>query len=250
MRLRLLAPLGLLLLAATAAADTAVYEVDAKNAKEIRDALNQVLQAQCAQVAIQTPGINPCRAELLPTGQLLVGAPEAAQAQVAAVLKAIAARNAGPTPRVTLEYWVIYGEPRKPNAPTAAPKQLDSVLQQLERTHGDLGFSVLDSTTLTTQSGTNANARGGALQINQRVRANADSVSVDIQLTFSPLRTSAAAGADAAAEAIAAAALVAQGLNVDVTIRRGEYLVLGERTAGEADKSGRLFFVVHWPQGQ
>ena len=249
MKLRLLASIGLLLLAATAAADTAIYELDAKNSKEIRDAFQSVLTAQCQQPGI---GNNPnaCHAELLPTGQLLVTAPDAAQAQVAAALKAIAARNATATPRVTLEYWAIYGEPRKPNAPNAVPKQLDSVVQQLVRTHGELGFSVLDSTTLTTQSGTNARAAGGALQINQRVQANADSVSVALQLNFSPVRASAAAGADAAAEAVAAAALVAQGLNVEVTIRRGEYLVLGERTAGEPDKSGRLFFVVHWPQGQ
>ena len=185
----------------------------------------------------------------MPTGQLLVTAPEAAQAQIATALKAIAAHNATPTPRVTLQYWVIYGEPRKPKAPAVALKQLDSVLQQLERTYGELGFSVLDSMTLTTQSGTNASSVGGALQINQRVRANTDSVSVAIQLTFSPVHAG-PAGADAAAEAVAAAALVAQGLNVEVTIRRGEYLVLGDRTTGEPDQSGRLFFVMHWPQGQ
>lgn len=225
MKLHALTPFGLLLLAATAVADTAVYDLDAKNASEITDALQSVLSAQCTQ-SLGNP--NACHAELLPTGQLLVAAPEAVQAQVAAVLKAIAARNVTPTPRVTLEYWVIYGEPRKPDASDAALKQLDSVLQQVERTHGELGFSVLDSTTLTTQSGTTANAHGGALQINQRVRANADSVSAAIQLTFSP----------------------AQALNVEVTIRRGEYVVLGERTAGEPDKSGRLFYVVHWPQGQ
>ena len=249
MKRRLLALIGLLLLTATAAAETTVYELDPKNATEITRAFNSVLAAQCQQPSI---GNNPnaCRAELLPTGQLLVTAPDAVQSQVAAVLKAIASHNATPTPRVTLDYWVIYGEPRKPNAPNAALKQLDSVLQQLVRTHGELGFSVLDSTSLTTQSGTSGSARGGALQINQRVRANGENVSVDIQLTFSPLRASGAAGADAAAEAVAAAALVAQGLNVDVTIRRGEYLVLGERTAGGPDKSGRLFFVVHWPQGQ
>ncbi|HZF29769.1 MAG TPA: hypothetical protein VE907_11655 [Gammaproteobacteria bacterium] len=252
MNTRTLAAAALALVAATAAADTAVYDLDAKNAKEIKEALQSVLLAQCQQPGIGTSNPNACRAELLPTGQLLVAAPDAAQAQVAAVIKAIAARNATPTPRVTLEYWVIYGEPRKPDATNAALKQLASVLQQLERTHGELGFSVLDSTALTTQSGTNAGTHGGALQINQHVGANADSVSVAIQLTFSPLPAdaNAAAGADSAAEAVAAAAVVAQSLNVEVTIRRGEYLVLGERTAGEPAKSGRLFYVVHWPQGQ
>ena len=70
MKLRLLASISLLLLATTAAADTAVYELDAKNAKEIRDAFQSVLTAQCQQPGI---GNNPnaCHAELLPTGQLL-----------------------------------------------------------------------------------------------------------------------------------------------------------------------------------
>ncbi len=249
MKLRLPALIGLLLIAATAAAETTVYELDPKNATEITRAFNSVLAAQCQQPSVGT-NPNACRAELLPTGQLLVTAPDAVQAQVAAALKAIAARNATPTPRVTLEYWVIYGEPRKPNAPNAALKQLDSVLQQLVRTHGELGFSLLDSTSLTTQSGTSGSARGGALQISQRVGANADSVSVSLQLTYSPVRAAATAGADEAAEAVAAAAVVAQSLNLEVTIRRGEYLVLGERTAGEPDRSGKLFFVVHWPQGQ
>jgi len=227
MKLRLTALIGLFLLAGTAVADTVVYELDAKNAREIKEALNVVLAAQCQQPGF---GSNPnaCRAELLPTGQLLVTAPDAVQQQVGGVLKTIAARNAAPTPRVTLQYWVIYGEARKPDAADAALKQLDSVVQQLKRTHSDLGFSVLDSASLTTQSGTVAKAGGGALQISERVSANADSVNVSLQLTFTP----------------------AQALNLEVTIRRGEYLVLGERSAGEPDKPGKLFFVVHWPQGQ
>ena len=253
MNLRNIAPLGLLLGVASAAADVVVYDLDAKNAREITEALQSTLGAQCQQGG--NNGTNPfaCHAELLPTGQLLVTAPDTTQAEIAAVLKAIAARNAPPAPRVTLQYWVLYAESGKPDAPDAALKQLAPVLQQLERTRGDLGFSVLDSTSLTTQSGTTANSRGGALQItNQRVRANGDTVNAAIQLSFSPLPAgaSAAAGADNAAEAVAAAAVVAQALTVDVTIRRGEYLVLGERTAGEPDKSGRLFYVVHWPQGQ
>jgi hypothetical protein len=238
MKLHALASLGLLLLAGTASADIAVYDLDAKNAKEIAEALDKVVGEQCA-AATGGPHQTVCHAELLPTGQLLVDAPAASQSQVAAVLKTIAARNASPTPRVTLQYWVIYGEPGKPDAADPVLKPLNAVLQQLERVHGELGFSVQDIATLTAQSGTSANAHGGALQINQAVRASGDGVDLSAEISF-------------------ARKPVVQSLNVRVTIKRGEFVVLGERTTtGEPgkdepdkpEKSGMLFFVVYCPQG-
>src|SRR4029077_3229686 len=150
MKLTRLAPLGLLLFAATAFADTALYDLDAKNAKEIANAIRSVVDAQCMTGPSQNPGTNAsmCRGELLPTGQLLVEAPPTSQAQVAAVLKAIAARNAAPPQRATLQYWVLYGVPGKPDATDASLKPLNAVLQQLERLHGELGFSVQDAVSI------------------------------------------------------------------------------------------------------
>lgn len=231
MKLRTLAAPALLLLAATASAEVAVYDLDAKNAKEIAAAIANVLQAQCTAGPSPNPVTNQtmCHSELLSTGQLLVEAPASSQARIAAVLQTIAARDASPTPTVTLRYWVIYGEPGKPD--DAGLEPLASVLAQLERVHGELGFSVEDFSGITTQSGANGSAAGGPLQINQTVRANGDSADAAIRLSFSrpPL---------------------SQNLNVDVTIRRGEYLVIGERSTGEPDNRGRLFYVVHWPQGE
>jgi hypothetical protein len=239
MKLRTLAPLGLLLVAAAAFADTAVYDLDAKNAKEIAGAIDNALRAQCLRTD-NGSAFSGCRADLLPTGQLLVEAPPQSQSQIAATLKAISARNAAPTPRVTLQYWVIYGVPGKPDAADVSLKPLNAVLQQLERVHGELGFSVQDSATITAQSGTSANAHGGALGINQVVRASGDAVDVAARIEF-------------------ARKPVVQNLSVDVSIKRGEFVVLGERTTtgtpgkdepDTAERSGMLFFVVHWPQGQ
>jgi hypothetical protein len=241
MKLRNLAPLSLLLLAATASADTAVYDLDAKNAKEIADALGRVLEGQCKVLPsnVQTTAPGMCKVELLPTGQLLVGAPAALQAQVASVVKAIAARDAAPAPRVTVQYWVIYGAPGKPSAADASLQPLDAVVQQLERTHAGLGFSVLDSTSLVTQSGSSGSAHGGSLNIDQTVRASVDDLALSAQIGF-------------------ARRPVIQSLNVNVTIKRGEFVVLGERTAepgqdesrkdepDKGQKSGMVFFVVHW----
>src|SRR5262245_36055850 len=116
MKLRILAPTVLTLVAAAAAADTAVYDLAANNAHETAEAINNALVAQCGMPAATIGIISSCRAQLLPTGQLLVEAPAASQAKIAEVLKAIAARAAAPTPRVTLQYWVISGAPGKPDA--------------------------------------------------------------------------------------------------------------------------------------
>ena len=244
MKLQILAALGLLLLAATASADTVVYDLDAKNAtnaKQIADALGRVLTAQCSAAPVSNPGA--CKVDLLPTGQMLVEAPPASQAQVAAVLKAIAARNAAPAARVTLQYWVIYGAPGKPSTADPALKPLSAVVQQLERTHGDLAFSLLDSTSLMTQSGSSGGAHGGSLNVDQTIRASGDDLDLLARLEFAPKPLFGDLNVN---------------LNVSATIKRGEFVVLGERTAvevhtGDKDvpvdvrqKPGMLFFVVHW----
>jgi hypothetical protein len=246
MKLRTLAPLGLLLLAAAAYADTAVYDLDAKNASEIAKAIQATLNARCATIpsTVLTVGPSMCHVELLPTSQLIVEAPAPAQSQIAAALKAIAARNAiaTPAPRITLQYWVLYGDPGKPDA---ALKPLSSVLEQLKRVHGEFGFSVQDTATITGLAGTNAAARGGALEINENLRANGDSLDLIAQISFkqpfAPANGGSASGPP-------------QSLSVNVTIKRGEFLVLGERTTREFfdDKPGKgmLFYIVNWPQGQ
>jgi hypothetical protein len=245
MKPRTLAPLALLLIAATASADTVVYDLDAKNAKEIAQALRSVLEAQCLSGPDSNPVTNAsrCRVELLPTGQLLVEAPPASQQQVAAVLKAIAARNAAPLPRVELQYWVIYGAPGKPAGADASLKPPTAVLQQLERAHGDLSFSVLDTVSLTTQPGGIGVARGGSLSIDEGTHSSGADLDLNAHLQFAPRALFPDLNVD---------------LKVSVTIKRGEFVVLGERTAvevhgepGKAEfdvrqKPGMLFFVVHW----
>jgi hypothetical protein len=232
-KLRTLAPIGLLLLAFAAYADTALYDLDAQNAKEIAEAIQSVLAAQCTAGPTPNPVTNQsmCHAELLPTGQLLIEAPASSQSQIAAVLKSIAARDAGPTPRVTLQYWVISGTPGMPNSADAALRPLSGVLEQLERLHGDLGFAVEDSVSLSTQSGTLGLSGGGPFEIAQNVRANGDALSGSLKIAFHEPQ-------------------ISQNLSIDVGMKRGEYLVLGERTFREDERSGLLFYVVHWPVAQ
>lgn len=243
MRLHTLAPLlALVLVVGTASADTSLYDLPAKNAKEIAEALGHVLTAQCtSNNGATNPGM--CRVELLPTGQLLVEAPAASQAQVAAVLKAITARSAAPAPRATLQYWVIYGAPGKSDASDGSLKPLNAVVQQLKRVHGELGFSVLDTVSITTQSGTSGGSRGGSLNVNETLHASGDDLDLSASLQFAPRPLFGDLNVN---------------LSVSVTIKRGEFVVLGERTAvevqgepgkGDLDvrqKPGMLFFVVNW----
>jgi hypothetical protein len=94
-------------------------------------------------------------------------------------------------------------------------------------------------TSITTQSGASGAAHGGSLNIDQSLRASDDALDLAAQIQF-------------------ARKPVIQGLNINVTIKRGEFVVLAERTAGSSggddvdqstmDKPGMVFFVVHWPQ--
>jgi hypothetical protein len=246
MRLHTLAMLGLLLVSATASADTALYELNAKNAKAVALALRNVLAAQCTSGPKDVATNQAmCQVELLPTGQLLVEAPPASQAQVAAVIKAIASKDATPAPQITVQYWVLYGAPGKPDAADGSLKPLNAVLQQLKRAHGELGFSVQDTVSITTQSGAGGSSHGGLLNVDQMPRASGDDLDLWGHLQFAPRPLLPDLRVD---------------LNISVTIKRGEFVVLGERTAVEIvggqpgkdepleirQKPGMLFFVVHW----
>jgi hypothetical protein len=238
MKLRALALLGIVV-TASASADTAVYDLGTNNAKETAEAINNALHAQCGiptgseNVAI----MSKCRADLLPTGQLLVEAPAASQAKIAEVLKAIAARDAAPTPRVTLQSWVLSGMAGRPDSVDPALRPLSAVLQQLERLHGELGFAIEDSATLVSQSGTVGLSGGGPFSVTQNVRANGNDLSGGLRISFQRPPT-------------------AQNLSLEVSMKRGEYLVLGERTFSVEDETavsktrrGTLFYIVHWPEG-
>jgi hypothetical protein len=137
---------------------------------------------------------------------------------------------------------VIYGEPGRPNAADASLKPLSAALQQVERVHGDLAFSVQDTATITGQAGTSAGVKGGMLEISENLRPRGDGLDLMANISFRlpPIPNSSGPP---------------QSLSVSVTIKPGEFLVLGEQTtrrpiADQADAKGTLFYIVHWPQGR
>ena len=245
MTLRTLLLTGMALLAAAAAqAETRLYSVDATNAKEIADALAGVVRAQeaCPPQLNAQGGVVQirCHVELLPTGQIIVEAPGSVHAQIAAVLKAIDARDAEPTPRITLRYWVIAGFEGR--APTPPPSGLAPVITQLQRLHGNLSFALEESATLTTESGSNAFSSEGELEVQNTVAVNGDSVRAEIHLEFN--QRPGAGCAQAGCQPFR------QELGLTTTIRRGEYLVFGERAFDTPDGRGTMFYVVNWPEAQ
>lgn len=224
---------SVLLLSCPAAlhAEVRIYDAPPRNGDEIVKALDTMLDAQCKSAAYG------CEARLLPTGQILIEAPAEAHEQIAEVLKAIANRDVPATPRVTLRYWVVSGVQGKADANQPGLKELTPVLAQLERLHGDLGFTLVDSVTLSTESGNVAQLGGTSpLEVEQSVRVNGSSLSANIKLEFHELPEQEPPFADE--------------LRVSATIEAGKFLVLGERAYRGAGQSGTplgtLFYIVRW----
>jgi hypothetical protein len=230
-----IAPVLLLSFPAALRAEVRVYDAPPRNATEIVNALDTMLDAQC-----KTTNYG-CEARLLPTGQILVEAPAEAHQQIGEVLKAIASRNAAPAPRVTLRYWVVSGIPGRPDANQPGLKELAPVLTQLKRAHGDVGFAIEDSVAVVTESGNSAKMGGSSpLEVEENVRVNGRSLSANIKLEYHKLEPDRPPTADE--------------LRVSATIEAGQFLVLGERAYRGSDASGApigtLFYIVHWPQGE
>lgn len=245
MTFRTIVAIGLALLAAGAArAETRLYPIESKNAKEVAEALADVVRAQAPCQPITAPQGNiiqvPCHVELLPTGQIIVEAPPETHTQIADVMKAITAREAAPAPRVTLRYWVVSGNVARTQS--QPPDELLPVIAQLRRLHGDLSFAVEESASLTTESGSMAYSSEGELEVHNTVFANGDSVRAEIRLQFQkrPGRACAEQGC----------APFRQELGLTTTIKRGEYLVFAERAFDTPDGRGTMFYVVNWPDAE
>ncbi len=176
-RFRLTAIALPLLISSNAWADLKTFDVDPQYRQEIYAALQSILTPQ----GFETSG----RVELLPSGQLLVNATAETLVQVEQVLQTIRNRPAAAaTPRVDLRYWAVLGS-RAPvaNPPgTATPSALTDVLAELERLHGDLQFRVIGTAALTSESGQNGQVSGMALEVEQTVFVQGDTLNATIDM--------------------------------------------------------------------
>jgi hypothetical protein len=234
-----------LLLASTAWADLRTYDVDPQYQQEIYTALRRVLDSG--------PPTNG-KVELLPSGQILVNASAETLEQVEKVMQALRSRPAPPAPRVELQYWAVLGT--RPSAANAAaqrgpnvsvvgsrspadlpapPDALNEVLAELIRVHGNLQFRVLGTTSLTTQSGQRGEIGGAPLRVEQTTFVQGDTLNARIEMML----TSATPDGPAPNQ-----------VSVSTSLRRGEFIVLGQSELVGGGLDGPVFFIVHWPGPQ
>jgi hypothetical protein len=199
------------------------------------------------------------RVELLPSGQILVNANADTLEQVERVLQAIQARSAAATPRAALRYWAVLGStasdvtPRDagvrvevvPNSGNAQrqpmPPVLNGVLSDVRGViHGDLTFSLLGTAALATNYGQFGQVDGTTLKVEQTAHvqhdtSNEDTLNAAISLelmgpgppgTFGNVKIGS--------------------LSLRTTLRRGEFVVLGESHVQVGENNGPVFYIVHW----
>lgn len=210
--IRLLTIVALLAVAATASASTVVYDVDAAYRQEVFEALAHLLDRNDNRGG---------RVQLLPNGQIVVDtATDERQAEVAAILEAIASAEPEPTPVVSLRYWVLEGIPGGDNVGNV-PSVLNDVIRELETVHGELGVRVLNSAIVSGRAGEQSVFGTDTMELVQTVYINGDQLNGQIVVDTD-----------------------FQELMVNVAIGRGEYLVLGSSTAGD----GIVALIVNWPE--
>ena len=219
--LRLLLATGILF-AFQAQASTQVYDVDPTYRQEVLEVLERLLNPE-----IQGQMERRGSVQLLPTGQILVDTvSDQRQGEVAAILASIAAHEPGPTPTVTLRYWLLHGEPGGENA-AGLPDTLDEVIRELEEVHGPLGISILSAATVSGQSGKSTFYESEVWEIMQEVVVSGASNRLNADLFIGNEY---------------------QELAVDLTMRRGEFIVLGAGSSPTLTENGVMALVVNWPE--
>ncbi len=242
-RLRLPVAALLCLISTSAWADLRTYEVDFQYRNEVFVALSGLLNLSPEQtLALGSSG----RVELLPSGQILVNATPETLEQVEQLLRAIRARPVAATPRVSLRYWAVLGTrgPNNANAgqqqvrvlggptgsgSTPVPSALDGVLAELKRFHGDLTFRVLGTAAVVSESGQGSSVEGNPLNASQVAHVQGDTLNAEIKIE---IRHTEAVGE----------------LEVRTSLKRGEFVVLGESSQQGNTVDGTLFYIVHWPE--
>jgi hypothetical protein len=233
-----------LFLASAASAELRTYDVDFKYQQEVVQALSNILVEPTAS---RVPGLTYGRVQLLPTGQIVVEASAETHAEIEELLAAIKARQTGATPRVTLRYWVMLGTSADQAPGDAPPPILNDVLAELRRVHGDLKFRVLGTATLVTESGQHGEVESQPLGAAQSIYVRGQTASAGIRLRFVEPRPVPLRVPDQPGFLQTIPDPYVGNISLNVTLERGEFLVLGESTVRTFQLNGTLFYVAHWP---
>lgn len=243
-RLRLSVAVLLCVISTSAWADLRTYDVDFQYRNEVYSALRDLL------VAGPEAGIGYGRVELLPSGQILVNAPAETLEQVEQLLSAIRERPVVATPRVSLRYWAVLGTPpgttvtARPGSPRP-PSGLQEVLTELKRFHGELQFQVIGTAAVVSESGQSGEVKGIPLEVEQMAHVQGDTLNAQVVLKLSPplapLMGNQVSVVTFPGDAVGE-------LAVRTSLKRGEFVVLGESMQQGNGLDGTLFYIVHWPE--
>jgi len=236
---RLLILLVCMAFSANALAEFKLYDVDPSYREEVYQALAGVLR----------PGADDSQTEaieLMPTGQILIDATPEAHQQVAGVLAEIRRHEAEPTPRVTLQYWVVLGS-RELQSDAETPGALDEVLGEIRGVHGPLSFRLLGNATLVTDSGMSGEVSGN-LQVNQMAYVQGTRLQVRLGIGF--VYTKGIRASDQV-NVFQTTQQDRQGLQLNTSMEQGEFVVVGENSVtdivdGPNAVDGTIFYIVHW----
>jgi hypothetical protein len=103
------------------------------------------------------------------------------------------------------------------------------VLAELKRFHGDLTFRVLGTAAVVSESGQPSGVDGNPLSTSQLAHVQGDMLNAEINIEIEHT------------EAVGE-------LEVRTSLKRGEFVVLGESTQQGNTTNGTLFYIVHWPE--
>jgi hypothetical protein len=234
MRIRLTAICLSLLISSPALADLRIFDVGLQHQQEVFVAVRQVLAPPSA-------GGNPMMygtVERLPNGQILVNAQPEALEQLEQVIKAIRERPVAAAPRVTLRYWAVLGTQAAANATnaigTAPPPVLNDVLAELKRLNGNLTFRVIGTAAVTTDSGQEGEVTANTMSVRQETQVQGETLNAYMRIHVQ--------------ERGDPNPFTIGHIELRTTLRRGEFVVLGESHFKAGSVEGPLSYIVHWAE--
>lgn len=242
MRTRLSVTCLALLVASNASADLRIFDVGMQHQQEVYGAIRDVLNDNPGMLP---PGLKTFgRVELLPNGQILVNAQPEALVQLDQVIQAIRERPVAAAPRVTLRYWAVLGTSAgadPTNTPgIEPPPALNPVLAELRRINGNLEFRVIGSAAVTSDSGQNGELTARVMSATQNVHVQGDMANAFLRVNlrgnvFDPRDPRNPGDTFPIGE-----------IELQTTLRRGEFVVIGESQGQSGELEGPIFYIVHW----
>ena len=223
-------------------AATRVYDVDPAYRQEVYAVLTRLLE-------VPGDSSRSGKVAILPNGQLVVDTlTNERQDEVAGILAAIARNRPAETPTVSLRYWFLE---TRPDAGTAPPPILASVLGELEAVHGDREFRVVDAATVTGRAGQRTYFESTPWIITQNANVSGERLNAEIYLEHTPTGVPGGAGGDnIPGLAAAQAAHRPRQLQVQISLTPGQFVVLGSGTTQAGGSDGVTALVVQWPEAE